>query len=81
VGQLPAIEKQLDLRPTDAGANVALLIPFDDVVYERTSKKNGITCVALSQVVADLITSPGRGPNEAQALMEWMQNNEDPWRT
>jgi hypothetical protein len=66
VDQPPAIEKQLDLRPPDAGANVALLIPFDDVVYERTSKKYGITCVALSQVVADLITSAGRGSNEAR---------------
>lgn len=75
-----AIEKQLDLRPADAGANVALLTPFDDVVYERTTKKNGITSVALSQVVADLLTSPGRGPNEAEALMEWMRDNEDAWR-
>ena len=75
-----ATDKQLDLRAADAGANVALLTPFDDVVYERTSKKNGITCVALSQVVADLLTSPGRGPNEAEALMEWMNKNEDAWR-
>ena len=74
------IDKQLDLRPAEAGANVALLTPFDDVVYERTSTRNGITSVALSQVVADLLTSPGRGPNEAEALIEWMQKNEDAWR-
>jgi hypothetical protein len=71
---------ELDLRPTDAGANVALVTPFDPVVYERTSKKGGITIAALSQVAADLLTSPGRGPNEAEALMEWMRENEAAWR-
>jgi hypothetical protein len=33
-----------------AGANGAFLTPFGDVVYECTSIKNGITCVALSQL-------------------------------
>lgn len=53
---------------------------FDDVVCERTSTKNGVTIAAVSQVAADLPTSPGRGPNEAEALMQWMQENEDAWR-
>ncbi len=74
------VEKTLDLRPGDAGANVAILTPFDDVVFERTSTKGGVTVAALSQVGADLLTSPGRGPNEAEALMDWMQRNEGTWR-
>jgi len=74
------IDRDLDLRPAEAGANVALLTPFDDVVFDRTSKQKDITIAALSQVAADLSTSPGRGPNEAEALMEWMRNNEDSWR-
>jgi hypothetical protein len=74
------IDRELDLRPAEAGANVALLTPFDDVVFDRTSRKKDITIAALSQVVADLLTSPGRGPNEGEALMEWMRDNEDAWR-
>jgi hypothetical protein len=74
------VEKAFDLRPADAGANVALLTPFDDVVFERTSTNNGVTIAAISQVAADLLTSPGRGPNEAEALMQWMQEHEDTWR-
>jgi hypothetical protein len=74
------VESEFDLRPTEAGANVAILTPFDAVVFERTSKKAGLTIVALSQVAADLLTSPGRGPNEAEALMTWMSENEDAWR-
>lgn len=50
----PAVaEKALELRPGDAGANVAILTPYDDVVFERTSTKGGVTVAALSQVAAD----------------------------
>lgn len=80
VDRLRDIEQALDLRPAEAGMNVALLTPFDDVVFERTLVKKGITIAALSQIAADLMTSPGRGPNEAEALMQWMQENEDAWR-
>lgn len=37
------------------------------------------TVPALSQVAVDLITSPGRDPNEAEALVQWMRENEDAW--
>jgi hypothetical protein len=70
----------LDVRSVETGANVALVTPFDPVVYERVSEKGGVTITAASQIAADLLRSPGRGPNEAEALMEWMQGNEDTWR-
>lgn len=75
-----AVEEELDLRQAEAGANVALLTPFDDIVFDRTSNKSGITIAAPSQVAVDLMTSPGRGPNEAEALMTWMSDHEDAWR-
>jgi hypothetical protein len=76
------LAQSLDVRPSDAaGSNVALVTPFDPVVYERTSQQKGTTVVAPSQIAADLLTSPGRGPNEAEALMEWMRENEHAWRT
>ncbi len=76
-----ALAKRLDLRQVDAGMNVVLAQPFDPVVAERTSKRDGLIVAAPSQIVADLLTSPGRGPNEAEALIEWMRHNEDAWRT
>lgn len=76
-----ALARDLDLRPTEAGANVALVTPHDPIVYERTSQKKGITVAALSQIAVDLLTSPGRGPNEGEALIEWMRANEHVWRT
>lgn len=71
----------LDLRPTEVGANVILVQPFDPVVYERSWEREGMTFAALSQVAVDLETSPGRGPAEADALMKWMADNENAWRS
>jgi hypothetical protein len=66
---------------TEVGANVILAEPFDPVVYERSREQDGIACVAPSQNAADLLTSPGRGPAEAEELMEWMSRNEGAWRS
>jgi len=74
------LARTLDLRPTDTGANVVLASPFDPVVYERTLIKNGILITAPTQIAADLLSTPGRGPNEADALMDWMKENENVWR-
>lgn len=65
----------LRLRPTDAGANVMLLSPFDSVVFERVRKDDTLTIVAPSQAAVDLLTSPGRAPAEAEAILEWMEQN------
>jgi hypothetical protein len=78
----------LELVPTETGANVWLLEPYDEVVFERTQTKPfgaaqppvSIIAAASSQVVADLMTSPGRGPQEAEALIEKMKGSEHAWR-
>lgn len=73
--------KYLGLRPVESGANVILAEPFDPVAYERTWEQDGVTFAALSQIAADLLTSPGRGPAEADELLDWMAENEDAWRS
>ena len=35
---------------------------------------------AAAQVAVDLLTSSGRGPSEADALLSWMKDNESVWR-
>ena len=42
--------------------------------------RGDVKVAALGQVAADLLTSPGRGPDEAEALIDWMQQNEGAWR-
>jgi hypothetical protein len=71
---------ELDLRPTEAGANVMVIEPDDAGVFLGAVSEQGLKFVAPSQAAADLLTSPGRGPAEAEALISWMGQNEDAWR-
>jgi hypothetical protein len=75
-----AAASDLGLTPVDAGANVLLVEPFSPALMRRSESRDGLRCAALSQVAADLLTSPGRGPAEAEALIAWMQENEVAWR-
>jgi hypothetical protein len=68
------------LRPADAGANVLLVEPGDDWIFEGATKRDGVQYAAPSQVAADLLTSPGRGPAEGEELIAWMLANEEKWR-
>ncbi len=80
VDDVTAAAEQLDVRPAETGANLLLAEPFDPVVFDRTSDRAGLTCVAPSQLAADLLTGPGREPSEGEQLLEWMKDNEDDWR-
>jgi hypothetical protein len=75
-----AVAESLKLLPADSGANVALLTPFDEVVWERTTVENGITYVADSQAAIDCLTGNGRMPSEGDALIAWMVENQSRWR-
>jgi hypothetical protein len=72
--------EQADVRLSGPSTNVLLATPFDAVALDRTIEADGVTYAALSQTAVDLLTSPGRGPVEAAALIEWMKANEDAWR-
>ena len=66
------VRQSLNLRAADSGANVILLAPFDPVVFDRTWTDRSTIFVAPSQAAVDLLTSPGRGPAEAEAVLERM---------
>jgi hypothetical protein len=77
--------RTLGLVPADAGANVWLLRPFDDVVYTRTRHRTvgdgaetvDVVTVSAAQAVVDLTSAPGRGPEEAEAMLVRMKESED----
>jgi hypothetical protein len=81
VNDLDQAAEHLEVRSTDTGANVLLIEPFDSVVYDRIRAEDGLVMVALSQCAVDLLTAGGRGPAEAEALLVWMAENEDAWRS
>jgi hypothetical protein len=72
--------ERLRLRPANGSANVILAEPFDPVVYDRTRETAGLRYAAPSQIAADLLTGPGRGPAEGDELIRWMGEHEDDWR-
>jgi hypothetical protein len=71
---------RLGVVPADTAGNVFLLEPSDPVVFERTSVADGIAYVAPSQAAIDCLTGPDRMPEEARALLAWMEKNERSWR-
>lgn len=75
-----ATVQQLGLLPAESGANVLLVEPYDPVVFEQTRVIEEVPYAALSQVTVDLLTGPGRGSSEGQALLDWMQAHESGWR-
>lgn len=74
------VARDLQLSSGDSGANVILLEPFDEVIWERTRTEGYLNFVAVSQCAVDLLTGEGREPCEGRALLEWMARNEDAWR-
>ena len=72
--------RSLGLRPAETGGNVLLVRPFDPVAFERAEHDDGIAFARATQVLPDLMTGPGRGPAEAEALLAWMRDHEDLWQ-
>ena len=70
---------QLGLRTVERGTNVLVLRPYDDSVYARSRRLEGIDYAAPAQVVADLLTGPGRSTEEAEQLMTAFESNEPGW--
>jgi len=80
VDDVAAAAEELGLVPAEAGANVMLLEPKGDFVFDRSVSDEGVRYAAPSQAVADLLTGSGRNPAEADELLAWMKRNEDVWR-
>lgn len=80
VRDLDDARERLDLRLSGGGGNVRLILAYDDVVFERTIKRDGQILVAPSQIAADLPTLPHRSADEYEGLLDWMRRHEDDWR-
>ncbi len=60
----------LNLKKVTTGANVSLLIPYDDGVFYGSRDCAGTQVVSPVQIYLDLLGSPGRGEEAAQELLE-----------
>lgn len=70
----------MGLLPTDRGANVVLLRPYDDVVLREVDDVDGLRVVVPSQLALDCLAGNGRMPAEGEALLTWMGEHQAQWR-
>jgi ABC-type transporter Mla MlaB component len=80
VSDAAAASLALSLPQVDSGANVLLVEAPDGTPFERRVARDGVWHANPALVAADLLTSPGRGPQEGEALITWMMRNEAAWR-
>ncbi|MFI9011926.1 type IV toxin-antitoxin system AbiEi family antitoxin [Actinosynnema sp. NPDC053489] len=71
--------ERLRLRKVDRGANVIVMRPYDEVVHAKSRVVNGMTLAPPAQVVADLLTGPGRSSEEAEQLMSALGADDRDW--
>ncbi len=74
------IGERLGLLPAEHGADTLMLRAYDQVVFERAPVVEGVRQVALSQLVLDCLSGPGRMPAEGEAVLAHMVANESEWR-
>ena len=70
----------LGLTRTDSGANIILIQPEDDAIFKNATTVEGLKQAPIPLIVADLLTGPGRSPAEGEAMLDWMEANEEVWR-
>lgn len=75
-----SVAERLGLLPADEGADVALLWPANPRPVEDPRPDSGLWLVNLPQLVVDCLGGTGRMPAEGEAVLEWMQANEQEWR-
>jgi hypothetical protein len=70
---------QLGLRTVQRGTNVFVLRPYDPVVHATARSVSGVEVAAPAQVVADLLTGPGRSSEEAEQLLSVLAADDPSW--
>ncbi len=58
------------IKPVTSGANVLLLVPFDEGVFHHMIKADKISLVTPVQAYLDLVGFRGRGEESAKVLLE-----------
>ncbi|MDR0435525.1 MAG: hypothetical protein LBH11_01960 [Propionibacteriaceae bacterium] len=72
----------LGLVPVDApAANVILIQPQDPAIIDDPMRKKDIPVAPLPLVLADLLTLPGRYPQQAEALMDALAKTDPAWKS
>ena len=72
-GDIDMLIKTMEWKPVPSGANISLLLPYDDGVFYNTRTVDEIMIVAPVQTYLDLQYYRGRGQEAAQAIRKEME--------
>ena len=64
------IKSSLEIRPVPSGANLHILIPYDEGVFYNTNGDREENIVSATQTYLDLIYERGRGEEAAEAILQ-----------
>jgi hypothetical protein len=73
---LQLLEDQSGFREEARGANVWLVVPNDDGVYQGAERRGNVTCAHPAQVYLDLLAHPERAKDAAQELRKRLFSGE-----
>lgn len=68
-----ALVEEAGLKQVESGGDVFINIPEWDVVFQRTQDLDGLTYTSSAQIAIDLANGPGRNPQLAEAIIDWME--------
>jgi hypothetical protein len=74
-GEHEPLVTELGWKPVSSGANIGLLIPYDDGVYYGAKNMGGVQIASLVQVYLDLQSLHGRGQEAAEAVRKEMEKS------
>lgn len=69
-GNIKKLVKEIGLKPVTTGANILILIPYDEGVFYTTRKIDRKNIVSNIQLYLDLYNYKGRGREQAEYLRE-----------
>lgn len=69
-GDINDLKKALDLKEVPTGANVQIVLPYDEGVYYKTEKVKAVMVANPIQIYLDLYNYKGRGREQAEFLRE-----------
>ncbi len=68
------------LRPAEKGANVFLVEPADPCILGLARRVDATLLEPFPLVAVDLLSGPGRSPEEGEELIRWMGEHLESWR-
>jgi len=69
-GDIEKMRRDLELREVPSGANLQIIIPYDEGVYYKAQEVNSIVVANPIQIYLDLYNTTGRGKEQAEFLRE-----------